>query len=79
MDDAAMDALLSWGTGEVADFPDLDYELLDSISHLDNQIQPIEDVPDLMPDYRPAAQDTFNAIDRLVGELSTRVTMLENQ
>ncbi|THC92160.1 hypothetical protein EYZ11_008375 [Aspergillus tanneri] len=80
MEDLSMDELLNWGTGELTEFPDFDF--FDSVISLDNQSQFLEDVPELTPDHQPAAQDTIdaiNAMNRLVGELSSRVTALEDQ
>jgi hypothetical protein len=79
MEDPSFDALLSWSMGELIEFPDIDFELFDSVFSTQNQDLSAAEVPELLPDYQPAAQDAVETLKSLVDELSSRVTMLEDQ
>ncbi|GFF57575.1 hypothetical protein IFM46972_10840 [Aspergillus udagawae] len=79
MEDPSFDALLSWSMGELIEFPDIDFEVFDSVFSTRNQDLSAAEVPELLPDYQPAAQDAVETLKSLVDELSSRVTMLEDQ
>jgi hypothetical protein len=79
MEDPSFDALFSWSTGELTEFPDIDFELFDSVFSTQNQGLSAADVPELLPDYQPAAQDAVETLQRSVDELSSRVARLEDQ
>jgi hypothetical protein len=78
MDEVSLNALLDWSTQSSTEFPDIDFDLFDPASFLGND-QPIEELPEILPNHESAAQDTITTLARLVEELSSRVTTLENQ
>ncbi|KAL4985856.1 hypothetical protein BDW68DRAFT_179308 [Aspergillus falconensis] len=94
MEDPMMDAFLEWGTGELTEFPDFfDFNLFDSTFSVPVQSPPaalspvlpcedpvpsFDDVPELISDYQPAAQDAVDSLSKLVGDLLSRVTALES-
>ena len=91
MDDPIMDAFLSWGTGELTEFPDFfDFELYYSTpltvsSYAPSPIFPPEEpVPSMdgqshsNSDLQPAAQDAVT-IGGAISSLLGRLTVLEIQ
>ncbi|KAL3439846.1 hypothetical protein BJX65DRAFT_315368 [Aspergillus insuetus] len=78
MDNSAFNELINWGDDGLTEFPDFDWALFDSVFSFCPE-QPIEEVPDLIPDIQPVEQDAISSLCGQVEELSTRVATLETQ
>lgn len=83
MGDPIMDAFLGWEDRETVftfDFPvELPYTQISPILPCIEPLPSVEDVPDLIPDCEPVAQDAIAKLTNLVGELLSRVAILEAQ
>ncbi|KAL4933512.1 cupredoxin domain-containing protein [Aspergillus undulatus] len=82
MGDPMMDVSLGWEDQETVFTFDFPVESPYTISPILPCVEPvpsIDDVPDLIPDYEPVAQDAIAKLENLVGELLSRVAILEAQ
>ncbi|KAL4929405.1 uncharacterized protein BDV17DRAFT_290717 [Aspergillus undulatus] len=94
MGDSIVDAFLTLENGETQFTDVFDFEFINStfpvlieppytqpspILPCEEPAPSIEDVPDLVPDCKPAVQDTIKELASLVSELLGRVASLEDQ
>jgi hypothetical protein len=71
IEDPSFNALFSWSTRELTEFPDINFKLFNLVFSTQNQGLLAIDVSELLLDYQPAAQDAIETLQRLVNELSS--------